>query len=335
MEFDLGAQAFDWEAKARAPKSRGARRRGVGVAAASWHGIGASGPQAQAVAYRDGRVAIRIGTQDLGTGTRTILAMVAAEELGLPFDRVTAEIGDTHYPFSLPSGGSMTAPSTTPAVRQAAAHLKNKLLRIAAPMIGVDAGGLEARDGLIRVRAEPARAVEFADVCRHFAGDSIVAEGEHVPAYDGFSGEQAGCQFAEVEVDVETGIARVCEVVAVHDAGVIVNPLTARSQVNGGVIMGVGFALLEDRRLDPQCGLMMNPTMDDYKLPGALDVPDIRVIFVEVANGITNTGVLGLGEAVHVATAAAIACAVADAIGAPVRSLPMTPDRVLAALGRV
>jgi CO/xanthine dehydrogenase Mo-binding subunit len=191
------------------------------------------------------------------------------------------------------------------------------------------------RDGLIRVRAEPARAVKFADVCRRFAGDSIVAEGDHVPAYGGFSGEQAGCQFAEVEVDLETGIARVCEVVAVHDAGVIVNPLTARSQVNGGVIMGVGLALFEDRRLDPQCGLMMNPTMEDYKLPGALDVPDIRVIFVEVANGITNTGVLGLGEAVHVATAAAIGCAVADAIGAPVRSLPITPDRVLAALGKV
>ena len=128
---------------------------------------------------------------------------------------------------------------------------------------------------------------------------------------------------------------RVCDVVAVHDAGLIVDPLTARSQVNGGVIMGVGFALFENRRLDPQLGLMMNPTMDDYKLPGALDVPEIRVLFVEVANGVTNTGVLGLGEVVHVATAGAIACAVADAIGAPVRSLPITPDRVLAALGKV
>ncbi len=335
MEYDLGARAFDWDAKARAAKSRGPLRRGVGVAAAGWHGIGASGPQAQAIAYRDGRVTIRIGTQDLGTGTRTILAMVAAEELGLPLGRVAAEIGDTRYAFSLPSGGSMTAPSTTPAVRQAAAHLKDKLMRIAAPMLGVDASALEARDGFIRARDQPAKAVKFADVCRRFAGDSIIAEGEHVPNYEGFSGEQAGCQFAEVEVDIETGIVRVCEVVAVHDAGLIVDPLTARSQVNGGVIMGVGFALFENRRLDPQIGLMMNPTMDDYKLPGALDLPDIRVLFVEVANGVTNTGVLGLGEVVHVATAGAIACAVADAIGAPVRSLPMTPDRVLAALGKV
>jgi xanthine dehydrogenase YagR molybdenum-binding subunit len=229
----------------------------------------------------------------------------------------------------------MTAPSTTPAVRQAAAHLKDKLMRIAAPMLGVDASALEARDGFIRMRDQPAKAVKFADVCRRFAGDSIIAEGEHVPNYEGFSGEQAGCQFAEVEVDIETGIARVCEVVAVHDAGLIVDPLTARSQVNGGVIMGVSFALYENRRLDPQIGLMINPTMDDYKLAGALDVPDIRVLFVEVANGVTNSGVLGLGEVVHVATAAATACAVADAIGAPVRLLPMTPDRVLAALGKV
>ena len=337
LQFDLGAQAFGWDARVRAskaPKSAGPLRRGVGVAAAAWHGLGAAGPHAHAIAMRDGRVVVRIGTQDLGTGTRTILAMVAAEELGLPLDRVTAEIGDTRFPFSLPSGGSMTAPSTTPAARAAAAHLKQKLFRLAAPLLAADPAAMEARDGLIRVRADPARAVKFADVCRRIAGDSLGADGDHVPAYAGFSGAQAGCQFAEVEVDLETGIVRVCEVVAVHDAGLIVNPLTARSQVNGGVIMGVGFALFEHRALDPQCGLMMNPTMDDYKLTGARDVPDIRVIFVEVANGVTNTGVLGLGEVVHVATAAAIGCAVADAIGVPVRSLPLTPDRVLAALGQ-
>jgi xanthine dehydrogenase YagR molybdenum-binding subunit len=124
-------------------------------------------------------------------------------------------------------------------------------------------------------------------------------------------------------------------VVAVHVAGRIIDPLTARSQVNGGVIMGIGFALMEERRLDPQLGLMVNPTMDDYKLPGPLDVPDITPLFVEVANGINNTGVLGFGEAAHVATTAAIACAIYDAIGVPVRALPITPDKVLSALGKV
>jgi len=159
------------------------------------------------------------------------------------------------------------------------------------------------------------------------------AQGERVMNYEGFRHDQAGCQFAEVEVDTELGIVRVLRVVAVHDAGRIVDPLTARSQVNGGVQMGIGYALFEARRIDPALGIMVNPTMDDYKMVGPLDVPEIKVIFVEVANGVTNTGVLGLGEASHVASAAAIACAVHDAIGVPIRDLPITPDKVLAATG--
>jgi xanthine dehydrogenase YagR molybdenum-binding subunit len=335
LEFETGAHAFGWAEKSRAPKSRGPLRRGIGVAAAGWHGLGASGPQAQVIVFRDGHAEVRTGTQDIGTGTRTILAMVAAEELGLPLSRVNADIGDTRFLFSVPSGGSQTAPSNTPAVRQAAAHLKQKLFVIAALMLNAETGDLEARDATIRVRAEPARAVSFSDVCRRIPGASISAQGERPPNYDGFRADQAGCQFAEVEVDTDTGIARVLNVVAVHDAGRIIDPLTARSQINGGVIMGVGFALFERRWLDPQTGLMLNPTMDDYKIAGALDVPGISVIFVEVANGVTNTGVLGLGEASNVASAAAIGCAVCDAIGAPVRSLPMTPDRVLAAMGKL
>jgi xanthine dehydrogenase YagR molybdenum-binding subunit len=335
LEFDLGARAFDWADKSSPRKARGPLKRGIGVAAASWYGIGSPGPQAQATAFRDGHVEVSTGTQDIGTGTRTILAMVAAEELGLPLDRVTAQIGDTRLLFSVPSGGSGTAPSNTPAVRQAAANLKIKLLRLAAGTLAADASDLEARDSMIRVRSQPSRAIAFTEVCRRISGDSLSAEGERVANYGGFRSDQAGCQFAEVEVDVETGVVRVVRVVAVHDAGRIVNPLTARSQVNGGIIMGVGFALMEERRLDPQLGLMVNPTMDDYKLPGSLDIPEITALFVEVSNGMSNTGVLGFGEAAHVATTAAIGCAVYDAIGVPVRSLPITPDKVLAALGKV
>ncbi|HYA36061.1 MAG TPA: molybdopterin cofactor-binding domain-containing protein, partial [Candidatus Binataceae bacterium] len=131
---------------------------------------------------------------------------------------------------------------------------------------------------------------------------------------------------------IETGVTRVIQVVAVHDAGRIVNPLTARSQVNGGVLMGISFALFEARRMDPILGIMVNPTMDDYKLVGSVDTPEIKVMFVEVANGVTNTGVVGLGEAAHTASAAAVACAVSDAIDAPVRALPMTPDRIFEAM---
>ncbi len=321
-EFDLGAQRFGWAEKSAAAKSSRERsmhlRSGIAVASCAWHSLGGSGPETIAVARRDGRFEVRVGTQDIGTGTRTVLAMVAAEELGMPLGAVTAQIGDTRFPFSVPSGGSSTSPSDSPAIRQAAAHLKQKLFRIAAPMLGAEPGDLEARDAMIRVRFEPARAVAMAEVCRRIPGDSISAEGERVPNYQGFR-----------------GVVRVLKVVAVHDAGLIIDPLTARSQVNGGVIMGIGFALFEDRRLDPQTGLMVNPMMDDYKLPGPLDTPDIDVTFVEVANGVTNTGVIGLGEAAHVCSTAVVACAVSDAVGVPMRDLPITPDRVLAALGRV
>ena len=332
LEFDIGAKLFGWKEKSAAPKSSGPFKRGIGVASAAWHALGVSGPQAQVIAYRDGRVQVVIGTQDIGTGTRTILAMVAAEELGVELARIECQIGDTGYPFSVPSGGSMTTPSTTPAVRQACAHLKEKLLRLAAPVLGAEPSDLEARGGTIRVRFDPSRKMSFEDVCRRIPGDSLSAEGERVPNYEGYRKDQAGCQFAEVEVDTELGIVRVLKVVAVHDAGQIIDPLTARSQVNGGVLMGVGYALFETRRMDPQLGIMVNPTMDDYKLVGPLDVPEIDVRFVEVANGFNNTGVMGFGEPAHVATAAAIGCAVYDAIGVPVRSLPMTPDRVLAAM---
>jgi xanthine dehydrogenase YagR molybdenum-binding subunit len=334
-EFELGARRFGWTEKSRAPKPGGVLKRGVGVAGGAWHGLGRSGPEAIVVARRDGRFEMRIGAQDIGTGTRTVLAMVAAEELGVPLEWVTAQIGDSRFPYSVPSGGSSTSPSDSPAVRQAAAHLKHKLFRIAAPLLSAEPADLEARDGKIYVRFQSERAIAIAEVCRRIPGDSISATGERVPNYQGYRHDQAGCQFAEVEVDVETGVVRVLSVVAVHDSGLIIDPLTARSQVNGGVIMGVGFALFEERRLDPQTGLMVNPTMDDYKLPGPLDTPEIDVSFVEVANGVTNTGVLGLGEAAHVCTTAAIGCAVYDAIGVPVRDLPLTPDRVLAALGKV
>ncbi len=333
-EFELGAKAFGWAEKSAAKKSDGPLRRGIGVASAAWHAIGIPGPEALVIAHRDGRVELRVGTQDIGTGTRTILAIVAAEELGIPLTTVTSEIGDTSYPFSVPSGGSMTAPSNTPAVRDAAAALRRKLFTIAAPLLAAQPDDLEARDGVIRVRINPSRSIGFAEVCRRIQGDSISAQGERHANYEGYRLDQAGCQFAEVEADVETGIVRVERVVAVHDAGRIIDPLTARSQVNGGVQMGIGFALFEARRMDPGLGIMVNPTMDDYKLVGPLDVPQIDVMFVEVANGITSTGVLGLGEAAHVASAAAVACAVYDAIGAPVRDLPMTPDRVLAAMER-
>ena len=191
-------------------RAGGAIKRGVGVASAEWHAVGVSGPEAQAIAHRDGTVEVRVGTQDIGTGTRTMLAIVAAEELGLPVDRVKSEIGDTRFLYSVPSGGSLTAPSNSPAVRQAAAHLKDKLFRIAAPILGAEAGDLEAADEKIRVSHQ--------SVARDFIQRRVQTNSRRFDFRAGraraelraaFATDQAGCQFAEVEVDIETGIVRV------------------------------------------------------------------------------------------------------------------------------
>ena len=225
-----------------------ARAPGAGIA------LGVSGPEAQAIAHRDGRVEVRVGTQDIGTGTRTVLAMVAAEEIGLPLSAVSAR--DRRYALSVfgSLGWQQHPPSNTPAIRQAAAHLKQKLFRIAAPMLGAEPGDLEMRDGVVQRPLRAHTKVAFQTCADESPAIRSRPQGERVTNYEGFRHDQAGCQFAEVEVDIETGVVRVLRVVAVHDAGLIIDPLTARSQVNGGVMMGVGFALFEDRRLDPQRG---------------------------------------------------------------------------------
>src|SRR5260370_26768386 len=154
-EYDIGAKAFRWAEKNEAAKSSGPIKRGVGVASAEWHATGVSGPEAQVIAHRDGSVEVRVGTQDIGTGTRTVLTIVAAEELGLPVDRVKSEIGDTRFLFSVPSGATLPPPSNSPAVQQAAAHLKVKLFRIAAPILGAEPNDLGASGETILVPTQP------------------------------------------------------------------------------------------------------------------------------------------------------------------------------------
>jgi len=145
----------------------------------------------------------------------------------------------------------------------------------------------------------------------------------------------AGVQFAEVEVDTWTGEVRVPRVLALHDCGRVMNPLTVRSQVNGGVILGTGYALMEERVLDNDLGRMLNPNLESYKILGARDVPQIEVVLTEVYTGANSTGAAGIGEPATIPTAAAIACGVFDALGVPIRRLPITPARVLAALGKI
>ncbi len=307
QQYRLGAERFGWKDKFHPPgkgPGDGPVKRGVGLASASW-GSGGSGTKAEAIIHADGSVEVRCGTQDLGTGSRTLVAMVAAETFGLKPSQITARIGDTLMPPSGGSGGSTTSPSVAPAVRVACVN------------------ALEALNA--RVGTEGT----WAERCRRLGMESITEHGQWQPGLSG-SGV-GGVQFAEVEVDTETGQTRVLHVTAIHDAGLIVNRMTARSQTNGGIIQGIGYALFEERIMDDQTGVMLNPNFETYKLPNLADIPTIDVHFLDQP----ERGVLGLAEAVHIPTAAAIANAVHNAIGVPVMELPMTPARVLAALGAI
>lgn len=332
-QYEVGAKAIGWERRRKEPGSdAGPRKRGLGMASARWGHTGRPGATVRCRIARDGSVLVVNGAQDIGTGTRTVLAVLAAEELGLPPDRVAVRLGHTTDPEGPASGGSVTASSLGPCARDAAREAKRRLLDAVASRLGGDATAMDLRDG--RVVGAP-RPLAFEDACALLPTETIETTGEWSRGnarYPSFTSEVAGVQFAEVEVDVETGKVTVVKVVAVQDCGRVVDPLLARSQINGGVIQGIGYALFEDRVLDPRTGDMLNANFLDYRIPGAFEVPEIVAIPFTVANGVNHVGMSSLGEPPTIPTAGAIANAVANAIGARVRSLPITPDRVLAAL---
>jgi xanthine dehydrogenase YagR molybdenum-binding subunit len=335
-EFRIGAEKIGWKDRdARRKSSKDpAIRRGVGMGAAIWYNTGGTGPKATVTIHRDGSAEVVHGVQDLGTGARTMVGIVAAEELGLPLSKVAVKIGDTRMPYGPGSGGSTTTPSTAPTIRAAAWQAKRKLAAALASKWGVPAESLlEAETGGgFSSKGDAARKASWKEACAALPAEGVSATASraenHADAWKRFT---AGAQFAEVEVDVETGIVRVRKVVAVHDCGLVVNALTTESQIHGGIIQGVSYALYENRILDGQTGRMVNPNVEQYKIAGSLDVPEIDVTVLPVWDGVNNTHSVGIGEPATVPTAGAIANAVSHAIGARIRRLPITPESVLAA----
>ncbi len=332
-EMEKGAALFDWKSKWKkvAGSDPGPRKRGAGMATSVWFQAGGPGFKVDCAVFPDGTVEVRSAAQDIGTGTRTVLAVIAAEELGLKPEQVTVRIGDTNFPPGPGSGGSTTAPTVGPACRLAAYRAKQTLLEPAAKLLGAKVEELDLKGGVV-VRRGAATGTTFRKLCEALAPGGILVSGERVANYAGFRDQVAGVQFAEVEVDVETGQVRVLKVVALQDAGRVVDRLTFESQVSGGVIQGVSYALFEQRRLDPRLGVMTNADFLNYKIAGPKDCPEIVAVAFDVANAKNNVGMMGLGEPPTIPTAAAVANAVANAIGARVRSLPITPEKVLAAL---
>ena len=308
-EYEIGAEKFGWKQKFKKPgTSPGPVKIGVGCAGAGWMS-GGGGTQAEAQINADGTVEMRVGTQDLGTGSRTVVQVVTAEMLGIERDLVTVRIGDTRFPPSGASGGSTTTASVSPAVYDVCENLLAELKKIS---------------GL----ADP-RGANWKEACRKIGAVPLLVKGKW---REGLSNTGAcGVQFAEVEVDTDTGFVKLRKILVVQDCGVVVNTLTCESQINGGVIMGIGYALYEQRIMDPRTGLMLNPNFETYKLPGVVDIPDIEILLLDMP----ERGVIGVGEPCTIPTASAIANAVANAIGVRVPDLPLTPDKVLAALGKL
>ena len=332
--YDAGAKAFGW-GKPIAQSKSPSKRRGVGVASVTWGAGGGPPAYASVRLNRDGTVDVLTGSQDLGTGSRTVLAQIAAEQIGAKVEDVRTVLGDTErLPYAPNSWGSITTASVGPAVRVAAEEARCALIEAASGFMGVNGDELVAANGVI-THEETGKSMTFAEVCDKLGDVMIIGEGSRGPNPPKTAINAFAAQFAEVEVDIETGQVRVLRIVSAHDSGRIINPTLARSQVEGGIIQGIGYALFEERVLDGRSGVQLNPTMHDYKIPTMADIPKIEVIFVGDADTVANhTGAKGLAEPPIIGVAPAIASAVADAIGRQVTEIPLTPWRVLSAPGR-
>ncbi|MHC4261688.1 MAG: xanthine dehydrogenase family protein molybdopterin-binding subunit [Planctomycetota bacterium] len=304
---------------------------GIGFGIATWPARGRPGAEAEVRIFPDGRVTSSCAVQDLGTGARTYVAAIPAEELGLKIEAVTARIGDSDLPPGVGSGGSVTTGSVAPAVKQAAHKAREALEERLVDVLGAPIGGYEWVDGLVRVRGEEDLTLSFAEVCALLGNQPLAVRG----AFDGdlaATGTLHGAQGAKVEVDTLTGRVRVLDMVAVHDQGLPLNRLALRSQINGGMIQALSYGLLEERVVDPDNGWLLSGGLEVYKIAGAREMPDVRALIDEDED---REGVTGMAESPVIPGHSAIANAIFNACGARLRSVPFTPDRVLAALGRV
>lgn len=335
-ELQKAAELINYKPRAhlRGDPAPGPIKRGLGIGLHTWGGMGHPS-ECDVTINPDGSVLAKTGSQDLGVGTRTVINIVVAETLGLPLNAVKVEIGKNAYPPSGGSGGSTTVGGVSVSSRRAATDALNTLLEAVAPRLGTAAEKLEARDGFIRQIDRPSNRVAWNDACAALGPNPITKRGVNNPG----EGRQArlidagvgGAQIAYVAVDVETGVVTLEEMVTVQDCGLIVDLKTAESQVFGGMIMGITYALFEECVYDPTTGRMLNADMEFYRLAGLHDVGRLKVHMM-TGKSYEERGIIGLGEPPVIAPGAAISNAVANAIGVRVPHLPLTPERVIAAL---
>jgi xanthine dehydrogenase YagR molybdenum-binding subunit len=344
-ERRIGAERIGWQRRHAAGADPGPVKRGLGVAQSLWGANVQTNAACEVRIMRDGSVEVLSSVQDIGTGITTVLAQTVAEVLGLQPDQITVRIGDTEYPPGGPSYGSRTTASVTPPARTAAWRVQQQLFAEAALALNAGVEQLVMHDGNIVERDDPARRIAFRDAAARLRTDRISAVASRSDDYAGFRRRMSdaalaqqdlgGVQFAEVAVDTETGIIRIERVVAVQDCGRPMNPRQIESQIQGGVLMGLSYALFENRILDQATGRMVNPNLEQYKVAGPRETPQIDVVVLENYQGQSATDAYGIAEPANIATAPAIANAIYNAVGVRMRELPITPARVLAALGKV
>src|SRR5271163_1243428 len=335
VERQVILERTNWRNRKPAGSDTDPIKRGMGIAQSVWYRFINMNSSCEVRVSRDGSVELMSAVQDLGTGTKTMLAVVVAEEFGIPPSSVVIRIGDTRYPIGPDSGGSVTTGSISPAVRNAAYQAKQKLFVAVAPQLGTTPDNLALQNGGVVFKNDPSRSFTLKQVTAKLPTDEISAQATRVAEYSKERLTYGGVDYVELAVDTETGRVHVEKVFGAHDCGRPINPTGVISQINGGMLQGISYALFEQRIMDPNAGFMLNANLENYKILGAREVPQIDVVLVENYIAQSSTDAAGIGESAGIITlAAAIGNAFYNATGVRMRRIPMTPANVLTTLGK-
>jgi xanthine dehydrogenase YagR molybdenum-binding subunit len=336
--YRQGAERFGWKNRVAKPGSITREGQFVGMGmATSLHASWRNPASASVKLLSDGTALVQSGTQDIGTGTYTVMSQIAAEKLALPVSKVKFELGDTNMPPGPMSGGSTTALSVGPPVAMAALAAIKKLIEVAiedkqSPLFGAKAEAVSADNGTLSLKDDKRKSETYGAILKRTKSKSLEARYDNTPGNEEskYSMSSFGAQFAEVEVDPDFGTVRVSRFVGAYSGGVILNPKTARSQMIGGIIFGISMALHEQTVTDHNLNCIINNNLAEYNLPVHADIANLEPFFVEEHDPIINTlGVKGIGELGITGAAAAIANAVYNATGKRIRDLPITLDKVM------
>lgn len=321
-QLDVAGKAIGWENRNKTPGAlKGPLVRGIGCAIGAWGGGGRAQCQVDVLIKQDGTVESVVGSQDIGTGTRTYVRSIVAEELGLEMTDVQERIGNSTYGAANSSGGSTTAASLAPAVKDAAYKARVELSKLVAPLLGADPEAVHFDKRQIMGNG---KSITWKQACAAVPAAGLSVRGVFQQPLAGTGAH--GVTFAEVEVDIETGYVRVTKMCHIQDGGLILNRLAVESQINGGMIQSLGMALYEGRVMDAELGVMVNPAFNDYKMPGCIEIPELIPL---IDDGDTRNVVIGIAEPGNIPGCGAVANAVYNACGVRVRETPITPDKIL------